>query len=111
MFDDLLPPLHELDAFVATEVLGWQGVRWHDSHAGYVGTCPGGTTETPVPTFTQREDLVDAVQAALRGLGYRIEATPVPEGWRVQVDDAPATSRRLPFALCAAAWQALDRQG
>lgn len=110
MFDDLLPPLHTLDAFVAAEVLGWQEVRWDDPRAVYVGKRPDETTETLVPNFTQREDCIDAVQAALRHLGCRIEATPVPEGWRVQVNDAAVTSRLRPFALCAAAWQALGRQ-
>lgn len=111
MFDALLPPPHDLAACVATEGLGWQGVPWHDSHTGSVGTCPGGTTEPPVPAVTPRKDLVDSVQAVLRDLGYRIEATPVPASWRVQVDDAPASARRLPFALCAAVWQVLERQG
>ncbi len=105
IFDDLLPPPHDLDAFVATHVMGWQGVRWHHVHDAYVGKRPGGTAETPVPRFTEREELVTSVKAALHGLGYCVQATPVPEGWRVQVDDTAATSRTLPMALCASVWR------
>ena len=111
IFDDLLPSSHVLDAFVATHVLGWQGVRWQPTDNVSLGICPGGTAETSVPRFTEREDLVASVQAALHGLGHSVETTPVPEGWRVQVDAEAVTMRRLPQALCAAAWRVLHREG
>jgi hypothetical protein len=73
----------------------------------YVGKPPGGTAESQVPRFTEREDLVAVVQAGLHSLGYCVQATPVPEGWRVQVGATAATLRTLPLALCASVWQAL----
>ena len=109
IFDDLLPPPRDLDAFVATHVLGWQGVRWACEHAVYVGKRPGDTVETPVPQLTMREDLVDEVQAGLSRLGFRVEATPVPEGWRVQIEEAVVTSRTLALTLCSTIWRALQK--
>jgi hypothetical protein len=58
IFDDLLPPSRDLDAFIATHVLGWQEVRWHQRHNVYVGKSPGSTTESQVPRFTEQDDLV-----------------------------------------------------
>ncbi|HEY7493263.1 MAG TPA: hypothetical protein VIH59_19395 [Candidatus Tectomicrobia bacterium] len=107
IFDDLLPPPRELEAFIATHVLEWQEVRWHQRHSVYVGKSPGSTLESQVPRFTEREDLVTTVQTALHRLGYDVQATPVPEGWRVQVGEAAATLRTLPLALCASVWRAL----
>lgn len=107
IFDDLLPPPRELDAFIAVHILQWQEVRWDQGHAMYVGKPPGSTAESQVPRFTEREDLVATVRAALHSLGTGVQATPVPEGWRVQVGDAAATSRTLPLALCASVWRAL----
>ena len=78
IFDNLLPPPRELDAFVAAQVMGWQDVRWHPAQAIYVGTCPDDTVEVPVPQFTEREDLVDSVLTALQGLGHGVQITPVP---------------------------------
>jgi hypothetical protein len=109
IFDDLLPPPRDLDAFVAIHVLGWQGVRWHQGHNVYVGTDPESTVESQVPRFTEQQDLVTAIQTALYRLGYSVQATPVPEGWRVQVGETAATSRTLPLALCAAVWHVLHR--
>lgn len=106
IFDNLLPSPHELDAFVAAHVMGWQGVRWLPAQAVYVGTRPDDTGEVPVPRFTEREDLVDSVQTALQSLGRGVQITPVPEGWRVQVDEAAATLWSRPLALCASVWQA-----
>lgn len=106
IFDDLLPPPHALDAFVATHVMGWQGVRWHPAQAVYVGMEPNDAVEAPVPQFTEREDLVDSVQTALQRLGHGVQITPVPEGWRVQVNEAAATLWSRPLALCASIWQA-----
>ncbi len=103
----MLPRPQELEAFIATHVLGWHEVHWHPTHDGYVGKRPHTTVETPVPRFTEHEDLVAPVQAALQRLGHRVQATPVPEGWRVQVDEAAATSRMRPLALCASVWRAL----
>ena len=60
-------------------------MRWHHAHDGYVGKRPGATLETRVPRFTGPEDLVEPVQAALHQLEYRVQSTPVPKGWRVQV--------------------------
>jgi hypothetical protein len=71
-----------------------------------VGTHPDKAVETPVPQFTEREDLVESVLAALQGLGHGVQITPVPEGWRVQVDAAAATLWSRPLALCASVWQA-----
>jgi len=106
IFGNLLPPPRELDAFVATQVMGWQDIRWHPAQAVYVGTHPDDTVETPVPQFTEREDLVDSVLTALQGLGHGVQITPVPEGWRVQVNEAAATLWSRPLALCASVWQA-----
>jgi hypothetical protein len=106
IFDDLLPSPRALDAFVAAHVMGWQDVRWHPAQAVYVGTCPDETVAIPVPQFTEREDLVDSVQTALQSLGHDVQITPVPEGWRVQVDEAAATMWSRPLALCASVWQA-----
>lgn len=106
MFDDMLPPLHDLDAFVATHVLGWQSVRWQAAEHIYVGKAPDQTSETPVPRLTERDTWVDEIIAALSRLALPVETTPVPEGWRVQVGEAAVTNRSLPFALCAAAWRA-----
>jgi hypothetical protein len=106
IFDDLLPPPRELGAFVATHVMGWQGVRWDPAQAVYVGTGPDDGVEVPVPLFTEREELVDSVQTALQALGHGVQITPVPEGWRVQVDEAAATLCSRPLALCASVWQA-----
>ncbi|MDH3603499.1 MAG: hypothetical protein OEU26_28130 [Candidatus Tectomicrobia bacterium] len=64
-----------------------------------MGKPPGRTAETLVPQLTMREDLVDGVKTTLRRLGFRVEATPVPEGWRVQIEEAVVTSRTL--ALCS----------
>ena len=107
IFDDLLPPPGALDAFIATHVLGWQDVRSCEKFDVYVGQEPGSTAESQVPRFTEREDLVAAVRAALHSHGYCMQATPVPEGWRVQVGNTAATSRTLPLALCVCVWQAL----
>ena len=107
IFDDLLPSPRELDAFIATHVLQWQEVHCDQGHDMYVGKPPESTTESQVPRFTEQEDLVATVRAALHRLGYCVQATPVPEGWRVQAGNAAATSRTLPLALCASAWQAL----
>jgi hypothetical protein len=106
IFDNLLPPPRELDAFVAAQVMGWQDVRWHPAQAVYVGTQPDDAVEIPVPQFTEREDLVDSVLTALQGLGHGVQITPVPEGWRVQVNEAAATLWSRPLALCASVWQA-----
>ncbi|MGQ4806790.1 hypothetical protein NKDENANG_00125 [Candidatus Entotheonellaceae bacterium PAL068K] len=65
IFDDLLSPPRGLNAFITTQVLGWQGVRWHQAYDADVGKRPGATLETRVPRFTQQEDLVEPVQAAL----------------------------------------------
>lgn len=105
MFDDMLPPLHDLDAFVAMHVLGWQAVRWLPAEHVYMGKAPGHTLETSVPSLTEHMEHVCEVTSALRRLGCQVETTPVPEGWRVQVNDAAVTSRSLPFALCAAVWR------
>jgi len=107
IFDDLLPPFGALDAFIATQVLGWQDVHVDQEPDVYVGKEPGSTAESQVPRFTARDDLVAVVSAALQRHGYGMDATPVPEGWRVQVGNAAATSRTLPLALCMSAWQAL----
>jgi hypothetical protein len=107
IFDDLLPPPRELDAFIAAHVLQWQEVRWDQGYDMYVGKPPGSPAESQVPRFTEREDLVAAVRVALHSLGYCVQATPVPEGWRVQVGNAAATLRTLPLALCASVWRAL----
>jgi hypothetical protein len=107
IFDDLLPPFGALDAFIATHVLGWQDVRVYQEPDVYVGKEPGSTVESQLPRFTEREDLVAAIRAALQSHGYGMQATPVPEGWRVQVGNAAATSRTLPLALCMSVWQAL----
>jgi hypothetical protein len=106
IFDDLLPPPHELEAFVAARVMGWQGVHWHPAQAVYVGTGPDDAVEVPVPQFTEREELVASVQTALQSLGHGVQITPVPEGWRVQVDEAATTLWSRPLALCASVWQA-----
>ena len=106
MFDDLLPPLHDLDAFVATHVLGWQSVHWQPADRIYVGNAPDQALETPVPRLTERDEWVEELTAALNGLGLPVGTTPVPEGWRVQVGAAAVTNRSLPFALCAAVWRA-----
>jgi hypothetical protein len=106
MFDDLLPPLHDLDGFVATHVLGWQALRWLPAQRTYVGRAPDDAMETPVPRLTERDEWVHEVMAALRRLDFPVDTTPVPEGWRVQVGEAAVTNRSLPFALCAAAWRA-----
>ena len=106
MFDDMLPPLADLDAFVATHVLGWQALRWLPAQHTYVGQAPDNPLETPVPRLAERDEWVCEVMAALRRLDFPVEATPVPEGWRVQVDEAAVTNRSLPFALCAAVWRA-----
>jgi hypothetical protein len=108
LFDDLLPPPHDLDAFIATHVLGWQEVRWHPEDHVYVGKGPESTAESQVPRFTEQEDLATALQSALHRLGYNVQATPVPEGWRVQVGNTAATLRTLPLALGAAVWRALQ---
>lgn len=107
IFDDLLPPLGALDAFIATHVLGWQDVHVDQGPDVYVGKEPGSTAQSQVPRFTEREDFVTAIRAALQRHGYDMDATPVPEGWRVQVGNAAATSRTLPLALCMSVWQAL----
>ena len=106
MFDDMLPPLHDLDAFVATHVLGWQSVRWQAENRLYMGKAPDHAWETAVPRLTERDEWVSVVTAALRRLDVPVETTPVPEGWRVQVGEAAVTNRSLPFALCAAVWRA-----
>ena len=108
LFDDLLPPFHELDAFVATHVMGWSEVRWHRERRVYIGRRPGSTVDTPVPLYSEQDDLAPSVLATLEQLGHGVQTSPVPEGWRVQVDEAAATLRTLPMALCAAVWRALD---
>jgi hypothetical protein len=110
IFDDLLPSPRELDAFIAAHVLQWQEVRWDQGHDIYVGKPPESTAESQVPRFTEQEDLVAAVRTALHRLGYCVQATPVPEGWRVQVGDTVATLRTLPLALCASVWRALKAE-
>lgn len=106
IFDDLLPPPRDLEVFIATHVLRWQNIRWHQEHHDYVGQEPGCAVESQVPRFTEQDDLLSTVQTALQRLGYEVQATPVPEGWRVQVGDAVATLRTLPLALCASVWRA-----
>ena len=56
IFDHLLPPPRELEAFVAAQVMGWQDVHWHPAQAIYVGTHPDEAVETPVPQFTECSD-------------------------------------------------------
>lgn len=51
-------PLHpgyscdaDLNAFLATHVLHWRGVRFDLHHAVYVGKTIGGKVDTPMPDF------------------------------------------------------------
>ena len=109
IFDDMLPPLADLDAFVASHVLGWVRVRWSSEDANYVGFCPGSKVETPVPELTMRADLVEEVRTRLMYLGYQVQATPVPEGWRVQIEESVVTSRTHSLALCSTIWRAFQQ--
>ena len=95
---------------MAAHVLGWQSVHWHQGYHDYVGQEPGCTVESRVPRFTEQDDLMATIQTALQQLGYEVQATPVPEGWRVQVDGAAATLRTLPLALCASVWRAMQQR-
>ena len=49
--DPSYPGDADLNAFLATHVLHWRGVRFEPHHRVYVGKAIGGKVDTPVPDF------------------------------------------------------------
>ena len=107
------PDDREIEALLATHLLGWTETRLHPASGTYVGKRPGASAATPVPLYLLEPDSANTIVELLveRGYSFRIERQPNPLApvrvvlWGTQ--EHVAEGRTLIQAFGRAAWRAI----
>lgn len=107
------PPDRELDAYVATHLCGWEGVRWHDGLRGYIGWAPGAPAGGSVPRFSYDPALTGQLLTQLLQHGYAVSLHPHGDVVAAEIQgDARQRVRgySIPQTLCQALWRVMEAE-
>jgi hypothetical protein len=102
----------ELDALVATQVVGWSGVTVHAWATTGIPPGEGGLRGVEIPRYSTDLAAAWEVVEFLRKEGFDFDcfcsSTKLQEGWSEavftdQIDSVQAKAETLPLAICRAA--------